>query len=106
MPNKFSFKVADKYLCNCTVWPDDTTIKVRSRSMLMSFNLVKRFDKDRIKLDIGYFVDENMRRNLVYIEEVQGLVQIGCLIISQSEFQSLINKVKTKTNECNKKQYS
>lgn len=100
--NKYTFTFKE-YECECTfITTIDgivTKLMLRKERIMMRFENFKDFiNKDYSSTQVGVKIGTSPLEP-VYAHRIDGLIQIGCITMTQQEFNKFYNLIKFKKNE-------
>ena len=90
----------DKYICEVE-FSENPKIYVRSEGIVLEFNKLMGFKKTGFNSTVvGYKAVSSAKKEEVVANKIAtGLLEIGCMNITESEFNQLYNLIKYQTNE-------
>lgn len=104
MDNKYTFTFKE-YECECTFITTShegviTKMLLRKERIMLKFECFKAFiDRNYSSTMVGKKVGDFSPEGEVMAHKVDGLIQIGCITMTQQEFNKFYNLIKFKKNE-------
>lgn len=85
--------------CKVTYRNGRSFVYIEERKTILDFNEAKKFQRESMSSRlIGLQRIKTLKRE-VFAEKVKGMVNIGCIMFSNSEFNKFITLIKLKENE-------
>ena len=100
----YSFHIQG-FECKVTYRNGRSFVYIEERKTILDFNEAKKFQKESMSSRlIGLQRIKTLKRE-VFAEKVNGMVNIGCIMFSNSEFNKFITLIKLKENGQQRRNY-
>lgn len=98
--NRYTF-THDIYTCECIFGKSDTYLKFKDQQILLIFDALGEFKyNDYPPMQVGFKVTETGGiKEPVDAQKVGGLIELGCVQLTEEQFNKFYNLIKFKQNE-------